>query len=201
VTLPSELDEYVAFTAGLPDTRIHELLSSAEAITEPVRMRLPVSVRRRYERLKRLPEGLVSIGDSICAFNPAYGQGMTVLAAEALALRDCLAAGRDGLPRRFYARAARIIDIPWDIAVGSDLRFEHVAGVRTRKVRFINAYIGRVYQAGAQDTVVARAFLRVANLMAQPPSLFAPNIVARVLRHRKPANPAPARRPEPQLVD
>jgi len=44
-----------------------------------------------------------------------------------------------GLPQRFYRRAARIIDIPWDIAVGGDLAFPFVAGRRTLKVRVLNA--------------------------------------------------------------
>jgi 2-polyprenyl-6-methoxyphenol hydroxylase-like FAD-dependent oxidoreductase len=202
LTLPSELEEFVAFTATLPDPRVHALISAAEPLGPPHRMRLPVSVRRRYERLARLPEGLVSIGDAICAFNPAYGQGMTVAAAQALVLRDCLAGGSAGLPKRFYARAAKLIDTPWQIAVGGDLRFPHVDGVRTRQVRFINAYIGRVYRAAEHDAVVARAFLRVANLMAAPPTLFAPWIVARVLRgSRTASSTATPVRPVPQPAD
>ncbi|WP_051367691.1 FAD-dependent oxidoreductase [Hamadaea tsunoensis] len=188
ITLPAELDEFVAFTGRLPDPRVHEILANAEPIGEPHRMRLPVSVRRRYEDARRLPEGLVSTGDAVCAFNPAYGQGMTVAAAEALTLRDCLAKGVAGLPQRFYRKAAKLIDTPWEIAVGGDLRFEHVLGPRTRKTAFINAYIGKVHRAAVGDAVVGRAFLRVANLMAAPPSLFAPGIVARVLRgSRRPA--------------
>ncbi len=192
LTLPSGAAEFVEFTRGLPDGRVHRLLSGAQPLGEPARMRLPVSVRRRYERLTRLPDGLVSIGDAVCAFNPAYGQGMTVAAAEALALRDRLARGRDDLPRRFYARAARAIDPPWSIAVGGDLRFPHVAGHRPRQVRLVNGYLGKVYRAAAVDPVVARAFLRVANLTAAAPTLFAPSIVARVLLHgRRRAAPAP----------
>ncbi|WP_426513588.1 FAD-dependent oxidoreductase [Dactylosporangium sp. McL0621] len=192
ITLPSEVDEFVAFAGRLPDRRVHDLISGAEPLGPPHRMRLPVSVRRRYERLTRLPEGFVSVGDAVCSFNPAYGQGMTVAAAEALALRDCLARGRQGLPRRFYARTARLLQAPWEIAVGGDLRFAHVDGVRTRKTKLINAYIGRVYRAAEHDPVVGRAFLRVANLVAAPPTLFAPAIVARVLRGRRPAPMVPA---------
>jgi 2-polyprenyl-6-methoxyphenol hydroxylase-like FAD-dependent oxidoreductase len=188
ITLPSDVDEFVAFAGRLPDRRVYDLVSGAEPLGPPHRMRLPVSVRRRYERLTRLPEGFLSVGDAMCSFNPAYGQGMTVAAAEALALRDCLNRGREGLPRRFYAQAARLIQAPWEIAVGGDLRFAHVDGVRTRKTNFINAYIGRLYRAAEQDPVVSRAFLRVANLVAAPPTLFAPGIVARVLRgSRRPA--------------
>jgi 2-polyprenyl-6-methoxyphenol hydroxylase-like FAD-dependent oxidoreductase len=203
ITLPTDVEEFIAFTSRLPDPRVHRLIAAAEPLGQPRRMRLPVSVRRRYERLTRLPQRLVSIGDSICAFNPAYGQGMTVAAAEALALRDCIAQGREDLPRRFYARAARLIDTPWQIAVGGDLRFDHVKGVRTRKTNFINAYIGKVLRAAEKDPMVGQAFLRVANLMAAPPTLFAPSILARVLRGSRgtvPTTAAPAQ-PVRQLVD
>lgn len=43
-----------------------------------------------YEKLSKLPEGLVAIGDAVCAFNPIYGQGMTTAALEALTLDKCL---------------------------------------------------------------------------------------------------------------
>jgi hypothetical protein len=49
-------------------------------------------------------------------------------------------------------------------------------------VRFINAYLARVFRAAEQDPAVARAFLKVAHLVAPPPSLFAPGILMRVLR-------------------
>lgn len=62
----------------------------------------------------------VVLGDAMCTFNPIYGQGMTVAAAEALVLRDCLRRGTQRLGRRFARRAAKVVDIPWDIAVGGD---------------------------------------------------------------------------------
>lgn len=61
-------------------------------------------------------------GDALCSFNPIYGQGMTVAGLDALALRECFAAGSQNLARRFFQSAARLIEIPWQIAVGSDLQ-------------------------------------------------------------------------------
>ncbi len=41
---------------------------------------------RKFEDLERLPDNLVFVGDSVIAFNPVYGQGMTggAIAAETL---------------------------------------------------------------------------------------------------------------------
>jgi 2-polyprenyl-6-methoxyphenol hydroxylase-like FAD-dependent oxidoreductase len=184
---PTDPDMFLDFLRRLPQPDLHELLSRAEPLGPALRMRLPVSVRRRYERMHDLPEGFISIGDAICAFNPAYGQGMTVAAAEALVLRDCLAKGRKGLPHRFYAKVAKLINVPWDMAVGADLRYGHVIGARSSKTAFLNGYIARLFAAASRHPAVAKAFLSVANLMSPPQKLFAPPVLARVLANgRKP---------------
>jgi 2-polyprenyl-6-methoxyphenol hydroxylase-like FAD-dependent oxidoreductase len=43
---------------------------------------------RHYEHMKRLPEGLIIMGDAACSFNPVYGQGMSVAAIETQSLDD-----------------------------------------------------------------------------------------------------------------
>lgn len=178
---PTDPDGYVEFAAKLPDPRLYRTLRDAEPLCDPMRLRLPASVRRRYERLTRLPERLVSIGDALCSFNPAYGQGMTVAVAEALELGRAVRAGLDGLPRRFYARAARVIDVPWDMSAGGDLAYPAVEGPRSRRTDVLNAYVARVQAATGHDAVVARRFLEVTNLMRPPQSLMAPAMLVRVL--------------------
>ncbi|MEO3820350.1 hypothetical protein [Plantactinospora sp. B24E8] len=71
--------------------------------------------------------------------------------------------------------------MPWDIAVGADLRYPAVPGPRSRKSSFLNAYVGRLHVAAERHPVVRRRFLSVANLMTSPQGLFAPGILARVL--------------------
>ncbi len=178
---PTDPDGYLAFTKRLPGQELHTLLSRAEPLGPPRRLRLPISVRRRYEHLTRLPEGFIAVGDAICSFNPAYGQGMTVAAVEALVLRDCLRRGRRRLPQRFFARTAKVIDVPWDIAVGADLRYPAVVGPRSRKTVLLNAYVAKLHIAAERHAVVGRRFLSVVNLMTPPSGLFAPGILARVL--------------------
>jgi len=191
-------DEYERFAEGLPLPDLHRLMRRLEPIGAPRLMRIPTSVRRRYERLRDFPEGYVVLGDALCQFNPSYGQGMTVAACEAVVLREALRDGVEGVARRFFPLAAKVIDVPWDMAVGADLRFPHIEGRRTPRVRLLNAYIARLHVAAEADPVVGNAFLRVTNLVAPPQSLFAPRILARVL-HRRPAA-APAVRETQVLV-
>jgi 2-polyprenyl-6-methoxyphenol hydroxylase-like FAD-dependent oxidoreductase len=189
-------DEYHRFAARLPVPDLHRLLQRLEPAGAPRLMRIPVSIRRRYERLDRFPEGYLVFGDALCQFNPTYGQGMTVAACEAVALRACLSeGGPDGLARRFFTRAARIIDVPWDMSVGGDLRFPSIEGPRTLRTRLINGYLGRLHAAAEQDPVVGHAFLSVANLQSPPQALFSPGLLGRVLRPRKPGSAGTPARP------
>ncbi|GIJ43670.1 FAD-binding monooxygenase [Virgisporangium aliadipatigenens] len=178
---PVDDDGFAAFARRLSIADLHAVVDHAEPLTAPLRSRAPASVRRRYERMRRHPAGYLTFGDALCSFNPIYGQGMTVAAVESLALRDCVR--RDGtvVPQRFYARAAKVIDIPWDIAVGGDLAFPAVEGPRTVRVRVLNAYLRRVLRATETDPAVTRAFLRTINLTRPPSRLFAPGMLRRVL--------------------
>jgi 2-polyprenyl-6-methoxyphenol hydroxylase-like FAD-dependent oxidoreductase len=202
---PTDPDGFVAFAANLPVPDVFAVISAAEPLGEALPARYPASVRRRYERLERFPDGYLVTGDAVCGFNPVYGQGMSVAALEALALRDCLRAGPTaGLATRFFAKVSRIVDIPWGIAVGSDLRLPGVQGARTAKVRLVNAYLARFHLAAAADPVLGRAFLRVVNLMDRPEALLRPAIALRVLignlrrAPTRPGGPRPASRTQQQ---
>jgi 2-polyprenyl-6-methoxyphenol hydroxylase-like FAD-dependent oxidoreductase len=190
---PTDADAYLRFAKSLASNEIYDLVSRAESITAPLRTRLPVGVRRRYERLTRLPEGFLALADAICSFTPTYGQGMTVATTEAVSLRECLAEGRQRLPRRFFARAERLIDVPWDSAVGADLRYPEVEGPGSAKVRLVNGYVARVHQAAERHAKPAYAFPGVANVMAPSTKFFSPGVVSRVLRTGR-RRPSPARK-------
>jgi 2-polyprenyl-6-methoxyphenol hydroxylase-like FAD-dependent oxidoreductase len=179
---PTDDEGMAAFADSLAAPQVGELVRTAVALTPAVKMRYPASTRRRYERLRRFPAGYLVVADALCSFNPIYGQGMTVAALEALLLRRLLAEGTHSLARRFFRRAARVIDGPWSIAVGTDLRFVEVTGRRTPKVRFVNAYVHQLHVAAAADAVLGAAFLRVINLVEPPIRLLAPRIALRVLR-------------------
>ncbi len=176
---------------------IAALAERGEMIGQPMRYGFPHSQRRHYETLSRLPQAYLVMGDALASFNPIYGQGMTVAACEALALRAALAKGLNGLAPRFFKAAARVIDTPWQLAVGGDLALPQVPGPRPFPVKLINAYVARVQRVAVHDAVVAMAFVKVMHMLAAPPSLFAPTLLWRVWRGgRRVATPAAATRSE-----
>jgi 2-polyprenyl-6-methoxyphenol hydroxylase-like FAD-dependent oxidoreductase len=194
---PADPAGFDAFTATLPSADIAAAIAGAEPLDDPCSFRFPASVRHRYERLPGFPDGLLVIGDAVCSFNPIYGQGMTVAAAEAMILRDLLA--RQAVPdaRRYFRAITAAINPPWDIAAGADLAFPQVPGSRPAKVRLVNAYMPRLHAAAAHDEALAAALVRVIGLKDRPEGLLRPDRVLRVLR----ATLADRRRPGPRPAD
>jgi 2-polyprenyl-6-methoxyphenol hydroxylase-like FAD-dependent oxidoreductase len=183
---PTEEKEWMEFAASLPVSAVHDLAAKARPLSRITSYRFPAYQRRLYEHMRRFPAGYLVIGDALCSFNPIYGQGMSVAALEAAALGESLAAGLDNLASAFHRRAKRIIDIPWLIATGEDLRFPQVEGKRPPGFRLVNRYLERVHAAASEDPVVCRRFFDVLNLFAPPLSLMSPRIAWRVLARPSP---------------
>ena len=179
---PTDPDGFLDFARSLQFPDIYEAIRDAEPLDDPVAFRFPASVRHRYERLSRFPDGLLVVGDAVCSFNPIYGQGMSVAALEALTLRRHLERGTEPQPRRWFRDLARVVDVPWEMAAGGDLVFPGVQGRRTAKIRLISTYLARLHAAAAHDANLATAFVRVAGLVAEPASLLHPGVASRVMR-------------------
>ncbi|MDT5133784.1 MAG: hypothetical protein QOE41_3095 [Mycobacterium sp.] len=162
---------------------------AGEPIGEVARHRMPSSQWRRYDKMPRLPDGLLVCGDAICSFNPIYGQGMTVAALDAVALRDCLGCGGTDLPRRYFRASAKPIGVAWQMAAGSDLAFPEVAGRRSRSMRVTTRLVDWALTACESDPVVAVRFFKVNGLVDPPIRLLHPAFVYRVavenLRRRR----------------
>jgi hypothetical protein len=179
--LPADVPSFIQHSRGLPTLDVYDIISKAEPLCEPFQARFAANLRRRYERLIRFPRGYLVFGDAICSFNPVYGQGMSVACRQARALQQTIAAGRENLSGLFFRRAAKVIDSPWDLAVGADLRIPTSTGPRTRKTSILNWYVAWLHRAAHKDKVAALAFHRVANLLDPPPSLMRPSLALRVL--------------------
>ncbi|MTE19486.1 FAD-dependent oxidoreductase [Streptomyces sp. TRM43335] len=192
---PTDHAGMVAYAESLPGPEVAEVLRTAEPLDEPVRTRYPASARHHYEKLTRHLDGFLVTGDALCTFNPAYGQGMTAAALQSLTLRRLLAQGTDDLPRRFFRAVARVVDAPWLLATGGDLRFPEAEGRRRPVDGLLDAYLTRYRAATSVDPVLGRTFLTVAHMVAPPTRLMAPGHVLRVLRSGRALRAASRRAP------
>jgi 2-polyprenyl-6-methoxyphenol hydroxylase-like FAD-dependent oxidoreductase len=187
---PSDLAEMISFADGLAPPHMVAAIKMGEPLAEVCRFRYPGSRWRRYDKMRRFPDGLVVLGDAICSFNPIYGQGMTVAALQAHALRDCLRRGTTDLARRYFRAASKPIGVAWQFAVGGDLSLPEVEGRRPLAVRLSNKYVDRLQTVAQSDLAVAEQFTRVVSLLDPPSTLLHPKMLLRATR--------PPRRSQPE---
>jgi hypothetical protein len=178
---PRERGPFLEYVASLPVPEIHRAVVAAEPMGPPVSFHFPASVRLRYDRMRRFPDGVVVLGDAFSIFNPVYGQGMTVAAIAADLLREHLWRHDTVRPPVFLRALSKAVDAPWSLAAGADLGFPSVQGRRTVATRLGNAYISRLQRGATKDPVLSRTFLRVAGLVDGPSNLLRPDVVARTL--------------------
>ncbi|MFB1295999.1 FAD-dependent oxidoreductase [Mycobacterium sp. pW049] len=179
---PATVDEFMRLAEQLMPAHAYAAVRNGAPLGDLALHRFPASRWRRYDTMRRLPDGLLVTGDAVASFNPIYGQGMTVAAIDAIALRDCLTRGAKGLPRRFQRVAARGIKVAWRTAVGSDLALPEVDGRRTVATKLTNAYLDRVLSAGETDPWVCQKFQRVTGMLEPPTALFTPTMLRKVMK-------------------
>lgn len=206
---PADDAGYLAFAESLPTDEVAGIIRDEEPAGEIVAHRLPSSQWRHFEKVNSHPARFLALGDAICSFNPIYGQGMSTAALQAVALGTCLdryGPAAEGLPRRFYHAAAKIIANPWAVAAGGDFCYPQTTGPKPPLVGPLNQYVKKAVIAAQHDPAVAAAIYQVQNLLAPPPSLMKPPVMMRVLRSSRKgpaggaasahtATPPPARQP------
>ncbi|TWP53965.1 hypothetical protein FKR81_02285 [Lentzea tibetensis] len=150
---------------------------------------------RRYDRWATPPKGLVFVGDSICAFNPFYGQGISSAAMSALLLREHLSRARQldaGFCSRFLAAQRKELTVPWSLAMARDQGYECAVGteqVPEWRRRILAAVSGPAFSlivgAAREYEVVDEHFAKVFNLDESLRDMMTnPRVLAALVRYR-----------------
>jgi 2-polyprenyl-6-methoxyphenol hydroxylase-like FAD-dependent oxidoreductase len=150
---------------------------------------------RRYDRWATPPRGLAFVGDSICAFNPFYAQGISSAAGSALLLREHLGrAGRldAGFSARFLTAQRKLLGVPWRLAMARDQGYECAVGTekpREWRRRLLAAVSGPAFSlvvgAAREDDVVDEHFAKVFNLDESLGEMVrSPRVLAGLVRYR-----------------
>jgi 2-polyprenyl-6-methoxyphenol hydroxylase-like FAD-dependent oxidoreductase len=174
---PADLPGFLEFARSLSQPEVFEVLSQSELVTPIARFQIPSASRRHYGKMARFPGGLLPIGDSICNFDPVFGQGMSVAALEAEALAEALQGGT--LRRDFFKRADAAIDVAWELSSGENFKYPQTVGRRPLLHSIARRYKDRIATCG--DPAVVHDFYRVLSLTAPQGILLRPRVIARTL--------------------
>lgn len=181
---PGDGNGFLAHTRQLSTPTLYNAIRQARRLSKIVRFGFPASAWRHFERLRKFPRGLLPFGDAICRFNPAYGQGMSVAAQEALLLRRLLGNGKGdplaGLAPAFFAEVCRLLETPWMLAAAPDFAFPETQGQRPADLQRSLAFARALNRLGAGDPAVHKQMLEVQHLISPPSVLREPTLVERV---------------------
>jgi 2-polyprenyl-6-methoxyphenol hydroxylase-like FAD-dependent oxidoreductase len=188
---------YIGVNKSYPPRGEADFISALEqlgipAVREIVRRMVPVSPVysgratrnrwRHYERWRTPLGRYIALADAACSFNPRFGQGMSAATVSARLLQQCLArygVADSRLPRAFFAAQAHFQQTPWLFAAADDLRLPMSEGHRSLSMRLFNWYRPQVVTC--PDPVVSARLGQVSQFLQPISSLFAPQIVSRVL--------------------
>ncbi len=168
---PGDPDGYMEYLGALHSPTIHDAVSKAKRVGGIARYRFPESIRRHYARLGSFPRGLLPTGDSVCRFNPIYGQGMSVGAQEARALDRLLteragdADPLDGLATAFFEAVEDVIETPWMSAALPDLAYPGTRGERPADLEAQLKRAATLNKLAAEDVRVNQVLLEVRHLV------------------------------------
>jgi 2-polyprenyl-6-methoxyphenol hydroxylase-like FAD-dependent oxidoreductase len=193
-----DTDAFDRYLRSLSDPALADLIQLLEPVDEVRIHRQTANRRHRYDRVRRWPGGLLVVGDALTAFNPLYGQGITVAACQAQLLSRSLGRRLDRrATRRVQAELAQIADFPWAVATGEDVRYPSCSERQTLGQRLSHVWSQRVNQLAVGGNITCRRTLGgIYHMMVPAIMLFSPRIVGPVLvsliRGVPPQGPRPA---------
>ena len=186
---PMDEKGFRSFIGDLRSPILSDVLRHAKPLTSIVGHRRTANRWRRFDQVQTWPDGLLAAGDSVCCFDPVYGQGMTTGILGALLIRAHLGALKTGwlqsagFSRTVQRALVRVIRPAWDLATSEDLRLATTTGGKlTARDRLLQSYFDRVVAAATSDIKVRRRLLSVMNMVAGPETLMHPRVMAGVLR-------------------
>jgi 2-polyprenyl-6-methoxyphenol hydroxylase-like FAD-dependent oxidoreductase len=183
--LPGEIEGFKAFVKAFRMPTFFDAINGAKHVGEIARYAMPASVRRHFDRLERFPAAMIPLGDSVCRFNPIFGQGMSVAAQEAFVLSELLdlrfnrVAPLDGLAQDYLVRIQELFEAPWAVAE-TDFAHPKTRGARPADFEKRLQYGAALTRLCAEDPETHRIVIEVRHLMRPQSALREPALARRV---------------------
>jgi 2-polyprenyl-6-methoxyphenol hydroxylase-like FAD-dependent oxidoreductase len=179
-------DAFLAASRSLIMPTLGDALRCAEPPDGIRHYRFRESIWKHFERLPRLPRGVLPVADALCRFNPIHGQGMSAAGKQARLLQDVsdrAAAEPDpiaALQAGFMAEVASLLETPWTMSTSADLAFPGTRGERPGDFEKARQFEAALFRAAVGDPVVHRAMMEVGQLLQPHSRLQEPDIMRRI---------------------
>lgn len=185
---PTDLEGFRAWARGLLQPEIADILDDAKLVSSIKTFTIPRQTRKRYGDLRRLPQGLLILGDAMCAIDPTFAQGMSLVAMQSALLKNV----RPGTATRpMQRRLAKLANDAFESTACEHHRMAETRGWRPRLLKLRQALMAEVFTAASRDPEIYRQFFEVMNFVAPPTSLLRPSFLWRLFRSRQPVTPLP----------
>lgn len=175
-------EEFLALLKELPAQQTYDLLSKGKPLYDkPFNYLSKEQVKKHWEEMA-LPDGFISVGDAVCAFNPTYSQGIS----HAVMGIDHLQPLVQGLVwGKSCDKARRILAdesfVPFLMNSIEDFRFKGTEGERIWGLPIIQMFAWWMYRAQEYSPEVSSRVWPVAHLQASPLSMLNLMFILRVI--------------------
>ncbi|MBD0693572.1 FAD-dependent oxidoreductase [Streptomyces sp. CBMA123] len=182
-TPPADEDGFRAFAGGLSNPDFARIIDQGTPAGPVHRTRTTANRWHRYDRVPHWPGRLIALGDSVCAFNPVYGQGMTVAALQSALLdtllsQHTLRVDLDRLGPTFQRGAAALVRNPWLLNISTDQGWQDTGMPLTSRIA--TGFLGALTARLPHHPGLYLRFVRTMQMLDSPASLSSPRALAQL---------------------
>jgi 2-polyprenyl-6-methoxyphenol hydroxylase-like FAD-dependent oxidoreductase len=180
---PQNFSEMCALADEILPAHVAAAIRQGEPIGDVAFHKYPTSRWRRYDKLDRLPAGIIPFGDAVVSFNPTFGQGMTMTSLQAGHLRRALEMPGADLAREFNRATAKTTFPVWQMNAIGDLVLHRATGPMPWWYRPVGNLFDQFLSAAETDPLLAEWFLRRFSLLDSLYLVPSARLVGRTFRH------------------
>ncbi len=178
-TMPTNHEEFLEYAKQLDCPDVYEAIKDAEPLSALAHYRFKESRRYFYEK-SSMPKNLLVIGDSVCSFNPIFGQGMTVCILEALKMSELMERGECD-SQSYFKSISGIVDHAWEMITVEDMRYPELHSQRSLKIKLMQQLTQRVYEKTSEDGELNKMLYEVIHFQRPATDLCKPWALFRLL--------------------
>ena len=179
---PTEQAGFGVFARQIAPPDAWSAVAQAEPVDGISGYKFPATIQRHYHKDRRLPDGLVVLGEGIGSSNPIYGTGMTAAITQAVILGEVASERPGSLPRSYYHRVNQRLRMAWLFSNAADKAMPDVPGIPKSLKSVMAKYYARVMAAGATDPEIAETVIRIIDMTNSPLELLKPRYIRPILK-------------------